>query len=184
MIPDIINYLLSLRYENSDTKRFEPVCFIGGYQLIIPFFLSGQTINLVGKPDRGYYAFLHYTVKFGSDMVPNAFSASGNQYGSDLYAGILTARWLQDEHTFFVFVTNQEPSRASITNISPLAQRYEANGEYLVIPTPESMITVNDALRRIHTSKVAEQLLAKTSDILEQSTGITPSPKPPVTEVS
>lgn len=166
MIPEIISYLLTLRYPDSDPRRLQPICYLGAYQLIIPLFLPGQTLTLVGEPLQGVYAWLNYNLKFGSDMMPNVFAASGTQYGSSTYSGILTQRWLNDLHEFLVLVTNQEPSTASITNISPLAQRYEAYGEFIVVPTPQDMETINDALRRLHTSTESERLLQQAAYLL------------------
>jgi len=180
MIPEIINYLLSLTYPNSDPKRLQPICYMGAYQLIIPVFPAGQTMNLVGGPLHGVYAWLDYDLQFGSDMVPNVFAASGTQYGSTTYSGILTQRFLNESHPHFVLVTDQEPSSASITNISPLAQRYDAYGEYLVITSPQDMEIITDALRRLHTSQESERLLQQADYLLGILAGQPTEPMPPV----
>jgi len=143
-------------------------------------FPAGSTINLIGKPDRGNYGFLNYSLTFGTDMVPNVFAVTGQQYGSNMYNGVLTKRWLQSEHTFFVFVTDQQPSIASVTNLSPIAQRYEAEGEFLVIPNPEAMELVMDALRRINTSTRSETLLQEAVAALGDISGNPVEPRPSV----
>lgn len=180
MFPEIINYLLTLTYPGSDPRRLQPVCYMGAYQLIIPAFPAGLTINLVGGPLHGVYAWLDFNLQFGSDMVPNVFAATGTQYGSTTYSGILTQRFLNESHLHFVLVTDQEPSTASITNISPLAQRYDAYGEYLVISSPADMEMISDALRRLHTSKTSESLLQQADYLLGILAGQPAEPRPPL----
>jgi len=180
MLPEIINYLLTLRHPDSDPKRLQPICYLGAYQLVIPLFPPGQTMNLVGRPLHGVYAWLSYTAKASPEMVPNMFSASGTQYGTFTYSGILTQCFLLASQEHLVLITDQEPSTASVTNISPLAQRYEAYGEYVVIPTPEDMEIISDALRRLHTSKVSESLLQQAANLLGVIAGQPQEPKPPI----
>ena len=180
MIPEIINYLLTLTYPDSDPRRLQPICYMGAYQLIIPVFPPGQTINLVGGPLHGVYAWLDFNLQFGSDMVPNVFAASGSQYGSTTYSGVLTQRFLNESHLHFVLVTDQEPSTASISNISPLAQRYDAYGEYLVISSPQDMEVISDALRRLHTSQESERLLQQADYLLGILSGQPSEPRPSV----
>jgi len=180
MQPEIINYLLTIRYPDSDPRRLQPVCYMGAYQLLIPLFMPGQTVNLVARPLHGVYAWIMYCGRLGSEMVPNVFTLSGSQYGNFTYSGICTQRWINDSHEFFVLVTDQEPSYASMTNISPLAQMYEGYSEYVAVPTPADMEIISDALRRLHTSKVSESLLQQAANLLGVIAGQPQEPKPPL----
>lgn len=180
MIPEIINYLLTLTYPDSDPRRLQSVCYLGASQLIIPAFPAGQTIHLVGGPFFGVHAWLAFKLQFGSDMVPNVFTASGTQYGSTTYSGLLTQRFLNETHLTFALVTEQEPSTAYVTNISPLAQRYDAYTEYVVITSPQDMEIITDALRRLHTSQESERLLQQADYLLGILAGQPTEPMPPV----
>ena len=182
MLPEIINYLLTLRYPDSDPKRLQPVCYLGAYQLVIPIFPPGQTLNLVGSPLHGVYAWISYLTRLSPEMVPNAFSATGTQYGSFTYGGIITQQMLNQAYYHFVLITDQEPSYGSVTNISPLAQRYEAWGEYVVVGNPDDMQLITDALRRLHTSTESERLLQQADELLGALSGQPREPRPPIGE--
>ena len=180
MLPEIINYLLTLTYPDSDPTRLQPVCYMGANQFIIPLFPPGQTLSFVGRPLHGVYAWITYSIKLSSEIVPNAFSVSVMQYGSIPYSGIATQQVLDHPYYHFVLVTAQEPYSTSMTNLSPLVQRYEVYGEYVVVPTSADMLIISDALRRLYTSKVSESLLQQAAELLGVIAGQPLVPKPPI----
>jgi hypothetical protein len=178
--PDVINYLLTLRYPGSETGKTNWVCYRGGWQVVIPFVPPGTTIPFTIKPLHGSYAWLAYATSFGTDIVPNMFTGTISQYGTTPYSGLLTQRIRDDTFEYFILVTEQEPTYLSVTNISPLGQRGECIGNFLVIPTPQDLVTVTDALRRLHTSTVSEQLLQQVVYLLGVLSGQPQTPRPPV----
>lgn len=164
--PDIINYLLSLRYPSSDVGRGNSICYMGGYQLRAPLVAPGATVSLTARPLAGVFAWLGWRLMFGSDTVPNAFTGIFHQYGTTPYSGPVSGRVLEDGWQVFNFVTEQEPTYMAITNVSPITQRWEVIGLFITIPTPQDMAVVIDALRRLHTSEKTEELLQQAVNLL------------------
>lgn len=178
MVPDVINYLLSLKYPSSELGRTNWVCYRGGTQVIIPLFPPGTTINFTARPLNGVYAWFGYATRFGADMVPDAFTGTVAQYGTTPYSGTLSQINRDDPLEYFVLVTEQEPTYFSLTNISPLTQRFEILGDFIVIPSPTDLKTVMDALRRLHTSSESENLLQQAVYLLGVLSGQPQEPRP------
>lgn len=159
IFPEIINYLLTLRYPGSESGKQNWVCYRSGIQTIIPLMPPNLTVNFTLRPLAGVYAWLAWATRPGKDVVPNNFSATLSQYGSTPWTGILTQLGRDDPAEYFILITEQEPAFVSITNISPLTQRWEVIADFIVIPTLQDLLTVLDALRRLHTSQKSEELL-------------------------
>jgi len=92
-------------------------------------------------------------------MVPNTFNAILEVYGTMPLNAVLSALVVDIPFEHFTLITDQEPTKITMSNNSPLAQRGEVLIDYLVIPSPEDLKTITDALRRLETSKESEQLL-------------------------
>jgi len=180
IFPEIINYLLTLKYPGSETGKTNWVCYRGGWQVVVPIVAPGQTISYTVQPLHGVYAWLAYATRFGTDIVPNSFTATINQYGTNPYSGLLSQRIRDDALEFFFLVTEQEPTHLSVTNISPLAQRGEVFGDFLVISSQQDLVTISDALRRLHTSTESEQLLQQAVYLLGILSGQPQEPRPPI----
>lgn len=180
--PEVIAYLLTLRYPGAEPGKEDEgwVCYRGGYQVVIPFVPAGMTVPYTVRPVDGSAAWLGYTTRFGTDMVPDSFTGTISQHGTTPYSGILTPRTRDDAFEYFILVTEREPTHLSITNVSPLAERAEVIGDFIVIPSPEDLVTVTDALRRLHTSEVSEQLLQQAAHLLGLLSGQPQVPRPPV----
>ena len=178
--PEVIAYLLTLRYPGSETGKMNWVCYRGGWQVILPVVPAGITIPYTIRPLEGSAAWLGYATRFGTDMVPNVFTGTISQHGTTPYSGILTQRARDDAFEYFILTTEQEPTRLTITNISPLAERAEVTGDFVVIPSPQDLVTVTDALRRLHTSEVSEQLQQQGNYLLGVLSGGRQEPRPPV----
>ncbi len=180
LFPEVINYLLTLRYPGSETGKMNWVCYRGGWQVIIPAVPSGVTIPFTIRPLHGNYAWLGYSTSFGTDILPNTFTGTISQYGTTPYSGVLTQRIRDDSFEYFILTTEQEPTYLSVTNISPLAQRGECIGNFLVIPSPQDLETITDALRRLHTSTLSETLLQQVVYLLGRLSGQPQEPLPPI----
>ena len=179
--PEIIDYLLTLRYPGSPLERGNWVCYQGGYQLLVPAVAAGEELNLTVRPLLGVYAWLAYSLMFAHDAISRTFTGSISQYGTTSYRGLGTGRILEEGWHVLQFITEQEPTLLAVRNISPVTQRWEAIGQFLVIPTPQDMETVVDSLRRMNTSSETERLLGDAVRLLESlpsPTGI--EPKPPL----
>lgn len=166
IFPEIVNYLLSLRYPGSEEGKLNWVCYRGVLQTVIPLVPAGRTIDFTFRPLYGSYAWLVWATRSSTTVVPNAFSGSIQQYGSTPWAGIATQRALTDPVEYFAVVSEQEPGYVSITNISPITQQWEAIADFIVIPTVQDLKTILDALRRLHTSTESEELLRQANDLL------------------
>ena len=180
IFPEIISFLLSLKYPGSESERMNWVCYRGAGQLIIPMMPPGTTISYTAQPLHGAYAWLYYSTRVGTDVLPNAFTGTINQYGTTPFTGLITQRMRDDPFEFLLLVTEQEPIHTSLTNISPLGQRFESYGDLLVIPTPQDLAVVIDALRRLHTSKELEELQRHGNELLGKLAGEPPEPKPSI----
>jgi len=180
MIPEVINYLLTLRYPGSDNERQSWVCYRGFIQYIVPLIWPGQTISYTVKPLHGIHAWLGYDIQFSSSMVPNTFTGTVSQFGSKPFSGLVTQGVRDNSIEGFVLTTEQEPMYMSVTNISPLAQRGEMFGAALMVASRQDMATILDALRRLHTSTESEQLLQQAAYLLGIISGQPQEPRPPV----
>ncbi|GAI57149.1 unnamed protein product, partial [marine sediment metagenome] len=157
IFPEIIAYLLTLKYPGSESERMNWVCYRSAVQLIIPLMPPGTTISYTAQPLHGSFAWLYFSTRIGTDMVPNSFIGTIHQYGTTPFTGLVTQRMRDDPMEFLLLVTEQEPIHTSVTNLSPLAQRLESYGDLIVIPTPHDLRVVIDALRRMHTSEESER---------------------------
>lgn len=178
ILPEIIMYLLTLRYPGSGLERGNYVCYRGILQTIIPLMPAGSTVNFTIRPLHGVYAWLSWVSRVGSEVVPNTMTGSIAHYGSTPWSGLVTQRGRDDPSEYFVFITDQEPASVSVTNISPLAQRFETIADFIVIPSPEDLKIVYDALLRLHTSTVSEQLLQQVAHLLGVISGRPQEPLP------
>lgn len=180
ILPEVIAYLLTLRYPGSGTERGNYVCYRGVIQTLIPALPSGRTVNFTFKPLYGSFAWIVWASRVGTDAVPNCFTGSVVQSGSQPYSGLVTQRGRDDPAEYLAIVTEQEPAYLTITNISPLQQRWETMADFLVIPTQPDMVIVFDALRRLHTSQESEHLLQQAASLLGEIAEHPLEPKPPV----
>jgi len=113
-------------------------------------------------------------------MVPNTFTGSINFYGTEPLSAVLSSRVRNDPFEYFTLITEQEPMNITMSNISPLGQRAEILSDFLVIPTPNDLATITDALRRLETSRESEQLLQQSAYLLGVLRGQPQEPLPPV----
>lgn len=180
IFPDIINYLLTLKYPGSETGKQDWVCYRGCLQALIPLLPPNVTVNWNHRPLHGVYAWLAWATRIATDVIPNVFSVALSHYGGELYSGVLTQRARDDPAEYFVLITEQEPAFTSVTNISPVAQRWEAFCDFIVIPSPQDLVTVTDALRRLHTSTKSEELLQQAVNLLSALSGQPQEPRPPI----
>lgn len=178
MLPEIISYLLTLRYPDSESGRSDFVCYSGFLQVRVPLIPAGRTIRYSVRPTGGVFAWIGYRRVIGTDMVPDVFSSTYFQYGAAPFSGILTQVSRDIDNSGFLFITEREPTIISITNISPLAQRGEMQGYFLVLTSPNDLAIVTDAIRRMHTSAVSEQLLQQSVSLLGVLADRPVEPKP------
>jgi hypothetical protein len=113
-------------------------------------------------------------------MVPNTFSGSIASYGTEPLSAVLTSRVRDDPFEYFTLVTEQEPVNITMSNISPLGQRAEILSDFLVIPNPNDLATITDALRRLETSTESEHLLQQAAYLLGVLSGQPQEPRPPI----
>jgi len=180
LFPEIIAYLLTLRYPGAESGKMGWVCYEGGVQISYPFVPPGASVAYTVRPLNGVTAWIVYSVKFDTQGVPNTATGILNQYGNFTYSGLVTQQIRDDGLGMFVLVTDQEPTYFTANNISPLAQGGGALITFLVIPSPEDLVTVTDALRRLHTSTESERLLQQTASLLGQLTGQPQEPRPSI----
>jgi len=182
MLPEIIAYLLTLRYPGAESGKMGWVCYQGGVQLYLPLVPPGQTVAYTIRPLHGVFAWILYSLKFEPQGVPNTGAGTASQYGASIYSGLMTQRVRDDGFESFILVTEQEPTYVSQINISPLTQGGGIFLTFIVIPSPQDLVTVTDALRRLHTSTESERLQQQAVSILGVLTGQPQEPRPPIGE--
>jgi len=181
ILPEVISYLLTLRYPGSQTGRGDFVCYQHSLQVAIPMIMPGQDIIYTVRPYQGVYAMIVYMRQIGTDMVPNTFVATVQQFGAVIHSNAAITQVYRDgDHPGFVLITEQEPITVIVSNISPLVQRGEMDAHFVLIPSPTDLETVTDALRRLHTSKVSEEHLQQAAHLLGVISQSASAPLPPV----
>lgn len=180
IFPEIINYLLTLRYPGSESGRQNWVCYRSGHQTLVPLFPPTTTLKYTVYPLHGVYAWLAWASRFGDDIVPNTFAGTITFYGTNPLSAVLTSRVRNDPFEYFTLITEQEPMHITMSNISPLAQRAEILSDFVVIPTPNDLSTIVDALRRLHTSTKSERLAQQAVYLLGILSGDPQEPLPSV----
>ena len=179
-LPEIISYLLTVKYPGSESSRSNWVCYLGTSQIVIPLVPPGSNVAYALKPLHGSFAWICYATKFSSETVPNTFSGSISQFGSVPYSGVFSQRYRDEDLDYLAVVTEQEPVYINISNISPLNQKGESLTHMLVISSPQDLDTVMDALRRLHTTTKSEELLQESVYLLGVLSGQPQEPRPPV----
>lgn len=179
-LPEVISYLLTLKYPGSESARANWVCYLGTSQIVIPLVPPGRNIAYTLKPLHGSFAWICFSTRFSSETVPNTFSGTISQFGSTPYSGVFTQRYRDDDLDYLAVVTEQEPVYITINNISPLNQRGESLTHMLVVTSSQDLDTVMDALRRLHTTTKAEELLQQAAYLLGKLAGQPQEPKSPI----
>lgn len=172
MLPSIVEYLLSLPRPGGGWLVHR-----GGLQVIIPAFPPNTTITYIVTPLADAYAQLGWATRFGTTMVPNAFTGFVQQWGSRLYTGTLSQRIISDVVDYFIVVTLAEPTYLYISNASPLNQYCEVIGDFLVISSEEDYALILDALSRVYTSAKSEQLAQEANKLLTRLAVQIPAPR-------
>jgi len=180
IIPEVINYLLTLRYPGSEEGRQNWVCYRSGHQTIVPVFPPNTTVKYTVTPLHGVYAWLAWASRFGDDMVPNTFSGTIVFYGTMPLSATLSSRVKNDPFEYLTLITEQEPMEITMSNISPLGQRAEILSDFLVIPSSHDLATIIDALRRLNTSEKSENLLQQANYLLGVLADKPVEPRPPL----
>jgi len=158
------------------------VCYQGGVQIYLPLVPSGQTVAYTIRPLHGVAAWIAFSLKLEPQEVPNTGAGTVSQYGASVYSGLMTQRVRDDGFDNFVLVTEQEPTYVSLTNISPITQGGGLFLTFIVIPSPQDLVTVTDALRRLHTSTESERLGQQAVSLLGALAGQPQEPRPPIGE--
>lgn len=179
-LPEIVNYLLTLRYPGSDISRDNLVCYQGSLQVRVPIIPSGTTIKYEARPVAGNFAQLAYLRLIGTDLVPETFSYTLEIGGTIPLSGLITQVGRDMEHPGWALMTERSPTKVTITNISPLAQKAEMMVFLVVIPTSKDYKTVFDALLRLETSARSETLAQEAVYLLGLMSGEPVEPLPPV----
>ena len=179
-LPEIISYLLTIKYPGSESSRSNWVCYLGTNQIVYPLVPAGTNVSYTMKPLHGVEAWICFASKFSSETVPNTFSGTIHQFGSTPYSGVFTQRYRDEDLDYLAVVTEQEPIYINVTNISPVNQRGESLTHMLVVTSPQDLDTIIDAMRRLHSSKRSEELLEQAVYLLGGLSGQPLEPRPPV----
>ena len=172
ILPDIINYLLSLEGFSGAPARQ------GGFQVIINPFPPNTTISYAIQPAAGIYGQLGWTALFGAQMVANAFTGVIQQSGGSTFSGVITQELINDGISYLALVTRAQPTQLRVTNNTPLNQYYEMSGYYLLIPAEADLNIINKALLRLQNMGTAEKLLQEANRLLSVLAKHDGTPKP------
>lgn len=180
VMPDVFYYLLSLRYPGSEASGGNKVCYSYAYQVILPMLGPGQIVSFTTTPPLGVFAWIAFTAVGGSDAVPEAFRLQSSHFGIVGNDHIVTQTVRDLGREGLTVITANSPFTYTVTNLSPLGQRGEIVAKLLVVPSIHDMETIQDALRRMHTSQVSEELLRQIAYSLGRISGVELKPLPPL----
>lgn len=94
------------------------------------------------------YALIAYKLTFSNAIVPAALSMSFTISGVQIYNDVLRASILRDPLDMFAVLQSQDVNLA-ITNVSALAQNFEATLHFLTVLNKDDWAAVQNALRRM-----------------------------------
>ena len=180
MMPDVINYLLSIR----DPISGNFLCHRGGWQTVVPIWPPGVATTFRIEPLFGWHALISYDMYFGDDMVPNSFTATIQQYGANAYTGVLTVGSKREGIlSHLLFITSQQLGWVRITSLSNMSQRLEMGGEWLAVQTGDHYRAILEALNRLETSRNLDDMSVLMIRQLEES-GYTLGPRQSLVEIT
>lgn len=146
-LPYFIEYLLTLQRPGGGR-----LVHVGLTQTILPSFPPNTTLDYQSRPRAANYGTLWFRSHFSQAMVPNAFTAWGQQYGAMWMTGTLTQLILSEPADYYILVTRAEPFLGSITNITNLNQYYEGITAFVNIRTEEDFRLLRIELEKLKTS--------------------------------
>jgi hypothetical protein len=171
-LPPLIEFLLAQTKPSG-----ENLVVFGGVDYEITAFPPNTTVKVSSSPGEGEFAWIVYMLNFDPSVVPRAWRVYCQQYGARSYDGILTSAMTNNLLPFFVVATKTQPSIASITNISNLAQYLALQSMWLTVKTSEDYELVKEALRRYGVSAKSEALAQEANTLLKQ---LLASQRPPI----
>lgn len=167
MIPTpIIERLLATQREGGGTLVQNDAV-----QILVPVFPPGQLLSFSAGPIDGDYAQIVWGIKFGIDMVPNAFEGFLQMWGHRALSGTFTSVILNTEFQGLQWVTTAEPAYVYVTNVSPLNQIFELGYMNLRIASEEDLRLVREEIEHIATSAKSEQLANEAVVLLRRLAG-------------
>lgn len=139
-LPSLVEYLAAI--ERPGGGR---ICSFGSGAVFTPYFPAATTLAYSITPAEGIYAQIFYKIII--QALPDAFQGWFLQGGIMPFTGTIPQKVIDDGIDMLAFVSAREPSSASITNVSGLAQSWRHSTMYLEITNEESMRLVNETIR-------------------------------------
>lgn len=176
MLSGVIDYILSLRDQTGGQ-----VASLAQFQVIIPNFPPLTSINYSVVPAARIQAYILYEFVFGEAMVPHSFDVKIRHGADTVLDVIVSGRFTTIPSSSFAFMGRQHAGlNIMATNLRTLTNYYELTTSYVSITDQANYNIVIDALRRMHTSKVSEELASQANDLLRGLEGrILPTPAAP-----
>lgn len=162
-LPYAVEYLLTLRGPTGGRLVYNRM-----NQTIIPAMAGNTQLVYNVIPLASDYMTFLYRMAFGAAMVPNAFLARIQQWGTMLFSGVVTAGIINFELDHFIPVTQSEPTIVDITNAMPIGQYYELNVSYIAVPSEDTYNMILAALDRMGTSAKSEAEMSETNKLLRE----------------
>ena len=124
-------------------------------QVYIPAFPPNTYVSWTTAPQDTEYCAIGFALVVGTAVVPNAFQAWIQQYGSRLYEGIITQTVLGMPLEVIYFMSKAWPAYAKIQNLTNVGQFFESLQFYLIVANQADLATVMDHLKHLSSYKIA-----------------------------
>lgn len=129
-LPPLIEYLLGVRGAGGG-----PLARLGVIQTTVPVFPPAMTVTYMTYPVFGSYISIEFFYRVSPVMTPGAFNFDISHAGASIQSGAVGALALAEGWNVWLEVTQGQPIRNIVTNISGLNQFLETLDFFLVIST-------------------------------------------------
>jgi len=170
-VPRLIEFIESLARPGAGV-----IAEHGGIQVIVPVFPPNTTSAYTVTPPTSAYALITYRVSFGAAMVPNVFTGWFEHAGRHRYIGTITNTVIRDGLEWYLVITDNEPLRVSVTNVSGLNQYFEEISQFALVPSRDDYLMILEALD-ILANKTTSELQREANMLLKIMAG---EPRPPI----
>jgi hypothetical protein len=153
-LPRVIEYLLTVSTSTGNLV-------LQGLNQTIVNVPPLTRIVIQTEPSDTDFGEIGYRNCFDPQMVPSTVFTEGLYNGSKVYECLLTQYHLDNPIDVFTVITHQQRGIIAIENRTNLMQYYAGTIFKLIVPSEDLWTHVLDALRRLETSSMVEDLLSK-----------------------
>jgi hypothetical protein len=156
----VSEYLLAQRDDGGN------MLVTGGISQVVTVVPPLATLTFRVTPWNEYFQ-IYCSSRFDPSMVPNAFYAYAQYYGSRQYDAIITGSMTSQPVDFYAPVSHAVPAVIYIQNLTGLNQYYASEVFYIGIRNEEAYWKVVAALNRLETSEKLQALAVDAGNLVK-----------------